>query len=204
MDGTKGLGTPSPVLYTPVRHRRRGDGGKVTAPCTLGLECLNVHRCSTIESNRCEIRSMFRIWRTDILALFETKIKGKEEVASRVSGIERGRAREGVALSLMKWITGKVVEWKEISSRLMWVWVTLCRECWALFSAYGPGCGKSEGERNEFWNELTRCVEGLGRWNYVVFMGYLNARVVTGEVEGIIGKYGVPGENESGERLVDM
>ena len=25
-----------------------------------------------------------------------------------------------------------------------------------------------------------------------------------GEVEGVVGKYGVPGENESGERLLDM
>ena len=30
------------------------------------------------------------------------------------------------------------------------------------------------------------------------------ARVGDGEVEGVIGKYGVPGENESGERLLDM
>ena len=38
--------------------------------------------------------------------------------------------------------------------------------------------------------------------NYVVVMGDLNARVGDGEVEGVVGKYGVPGENESGERLL--
>ena len=32
----------------------------------------------------------------------------------------------------------------------------------------------------------------------------MNARVGDGEVEGVVGKYGVPGENESGERLLDM
>ena len=32
----------------------------------------------------------------------------------------------------------------------------------------------------------------------------LNARVGDGEVEGVVGKYGVPGVNESGERLLDM
>ena len=31
-----------------------------------------------------------------------------------------------------------------------------------------------------------------------------NARVCDGEVEGIIGKYSVPGEIESGERLLNM
>ena len=40
--------------------------------------------------------------------------------------------------------------------------------------------------------------------NYVVVLGDLNARVGDGEVEGVVGKYGVPGENESGERSLDM
>ena len=79
----------------------------------------------------------------DVLALCETKMKGKGEVAfgevtGRVSGVERGRAREGVALLLSEWMVNKVVEWKEVSSRLMWVRVRMGRECWAFVSAYGP------------------------------------------------------------------
>ena len=50
----------------------------------------------------------------DVLALCETKMKGKEvafgEVTGRVSGVERGRAREGVALLLSEWMVNKVVE----------------------------------------------------------------------------------------------
>ena len=46
---------------------------------------------------------MFGRRRMNVLALCETKMKGKGEVAfgevtGRVSGVERGRAREGVAL----------------------------------------------------------------------------------------------------------
>ena len=78
------------------------------------------------------------------------------------------------------------------------------RECWAFVSAYGPGCERSEEERDEFWNDLTRCVDGLSTRNYVVVLGDLKARVGDGEVEGVVGKYGVPVENESGERLLDM
>ena len=59
-------------------------------------------------------------------------------------------------------------------------------------------------KREEFWNELTRCVDGLSTKNYVVVLGDLNARVGDGELEGVVGKYGVSGENESGERLLDM
>ena len=39
---------------------------------------------------------------------------------------------------------------------------------------------------------------------YVVVLGNLNARVCDGEVEGVVGKYGVPGENDRGERLLGM
>ena len=47
-------------------------------------------------------------------------------------------------------------------------------------------------------------MDGLSTRNYVVVLGDLNARVSDGEVEDVVGKYGVPGENESGERLLDM
>ena len=170
---------------------------------------MNVRGCSTIESKRCEIGCMFGRRGMDVLALCETKMKGKGEVAfgevtGRVSGVERERVREGVALLLSEWMVNKVVEWKEVSLRLMWERVRMGRECWAFVSAYEPGCERSEGERDEFWNELTRRVDGLSTRNYVVVLGDLNARVGDGELEGVVGKYGVSGENESGERLLDM
>ena len=183
--------------------------GRLTSPRTLVVGSLNVRGCSSIESKKSDIGCMFGRRGMDVLALCETKMKGKGEVAfgevtGRVSGVERGRAREGVALLLSEWMGNKVVEWKEVSSRLMWVRVRMGRECWAFVSAYGPGCERSEEERDEFWNDLTRCVDGLSTRNYVVVLGDLNARVGDGEVEGVVGKYGVPGENESGERLLDM
>ena len=173
------------------------------------MGCLNVSGCSTIESKRCEIGCMFGRRGMDVLALCETKMKGKGEVAfgevtGRVSGVERGRAREGVALLLSEWMVNKVVECKEVFSRLMWARVRISRECWAFISAHGPGCERSEEGRDEFWNELTRCVDGLSTRHYVVVLGDLNARVGDGELEGVVGKYGVSGENESGERLLNV
>ena len=47
-------------------------------------------------------------------------------------------------------------------------------------------------------------MHGLSTKNYVVVLGDLDAKVDDGEVEGVVGKYGVPGENESGERFLDM
>ena len=63
-------------------------------------------------------------------ALSETKPKGKGEVmlgevVGRVSGVAVGKAREGVALLLSGRLMRCVVEWKEVSSRLMWVKVKI-------------------------------------------------------------------------------
>ena len=132
---------------------------------------LNVRDCSTIESKMCEIGCMFGRNGMDVLSLCKMKMKGKGEVAfgevtGRVPGVERGRAKEGVALLLNEWMIKKLVEWKEVSSRLMWVKVWMGRECWAFVSAYRSGCDRSEEERDKFWIELTRCVDGLSTRNY--------------------------------------
>ena len=91
-----------------------------------------------------------------------------------------------MALLLSECMVKKVDEWKEVSPRLMWVRVRMGWECWAFVSAYRPGCEGSEEERDEFWNELTRCVDGLSTRNYVVVLVDLNARVGDGEVEGVV------------------
>ena len=76
---------------------------------------LNVRGCGSIESKRCEIGCMFGRRRMEVLALCETKMKGKGELAfgevtGRVSGVERGRAREGVVQLFSEWMGNKVVE----------------------------------------------------------------------------------------------
>ena len=47
-------------------------------------------------------------------------------------------------------------------------------------------------------------MDGLSTRKYVVVLGDLNASVGDGELEGVVGKYGLSGENESGERLLDV
>ena len=63
-------------------------------------------------------------------ALSETKLKGRgevmfREVVGRVSGVSGGREREGVVLLLSEWLLRCVVEWKEVSSNLIWVRVKI-------------------------------------------------------------------------------
>ena len=116
-----------------------------------------------------------------------------------------GRAREGVAVLLSDWLMRCVVEWKVLPSRPMRVRVKMERERESLvfISAYGPGSEKSE-EKIEFWNELRECFGSVGRNESVVVLGDLNVRVGNKLIEWIVGRHGVPGRNDSGERWLTV
>ena len=73
-----------------------------------------------------------------------------------------------------------------------------------FISAYGPYSEKSEEEIEELWNEISECVGSFGRNESVVVLGDLNARVGNEVIEGIVGRHGAPGRNESGERLLEI
>ena len=96
---------------------------------------------------------------------------------------------------------GCVVGWKEVSARMMWVKLRTEDVSWVFVSAYGHG---SEKERKEFWSDLNECVESVGRNVNVVLMGDLNARVEDEQVDGVIEKYGVPGRNRRGEKMLEI
>ena len=90
--------------------------------------------CSTNEVKKGENGKMFLRQRLDVCALSETKLTERfevmfGEVVGRVYGVAGGREREGVAQLLSEWLLRCVVEWKEVSSRLMWVRVKIEREC---------------------------------------------------------------------------
>ena len=167
--------------------------------------------CSSITSEvkQEEIGKMFRKRKLGVLALSETKMRGKGEVVfggveGRKSGVEDGRAREGVAILLSEEVKGCVTEWGEVSARLMWVRLKFGQERWAVVSAYGPGSERDDNERDQFWNELRDCVSSFGDNVNVVVLGDLNARVGNTVIGGVTARFGVPGVNGSGERLIDM
>ena len=87
------------------------------------------------------------------------------------------------------------MEWKKVSSRLLWVRVKIELVSWVFTSTYGPGSEKSEEEIEEIWKELNECDRSFGRNESVVVLGDLNARLGNDEIEGIVGQHGVPGRN---------
>ena len=90
-----------------------------------------------------------------MFALSETKFKGTGEcefgvINGRQSSVEEGWAREDVMIVFSDRLASNVTEWKEVSSRLMWVKVKLGVERWAFVCAYGPGTKRSEEVREQF------------------------------------------------------
>ena len=119
MGRSEGTGNPLLLYLSPTKSQGIGGSGRIAPTRTLGIGSLNVHGCGMSEGKREEIGSMFVRRKMDVLALSETKIKGKGEVRfgsviGRVSGVEDGWGREGVALLMSEEMGKHVVEWKEV------------------------------------------------------------------------------------------
>ena len=113
--------------------REREKKGKIV----LKVGCLNVRgMCSEIKKK--EIEMMCEERTLDLIALGETKVKGKGELdlgsyKGFYSGVnERVRGREGVAIMMKEDLWQCVAEVSYTSSRIMWVKLKLGYETWDL------------------------------------------------------------------------
>lgn len=73
-----------------------------------------------------------------VQALSERKLKrrGKASfgcVVGRTAGVECEQGREQVALLVSQEISKCMVEWKEVSSRMMWAKMKIGYETWVIF-----------------------------------------------------------------------
>ena len=163
-----------------------------------------------MDEKKCMIVDLFKERKLDILALSETKVKGQgvqewEGERVIVSGVaERCRAREGVAIIVSGRLWGSVIDYKCVSSRIVWVRMKVAGEKLIIVSVYGPGMEKSENERESFWSNLNDCVAGFGENERYVILGDMNAKVGDRPRDEVVGKYGVPNVDENGDRLIEM
>ena len=182
---------------------------RVKSGSILRIGCLNVRGLNS-EGKREEVSVVCKERNLDIMALTETKLKGKGEVnfgdfKGMISGVDvRVRAREGVAIVMKEEWWEKVVESKMVNSRLMWVRVIVGKEKWVFVCAYAPVSGSDERVREEFWEKLDECLGGFGVRDRICVLGDLNARVGNTIVRDVVGPFGVGGINENGTKLVEM
>ena len=92
-----------------------------------------------------------------MLALKETKVKGEGDrifgsVVERVSGVVNRHARDRVALLLSKAVLEGIVEYREVSTRLLLVKIKFGGEFWVFISAYSPENEMCDEEREAIWS----------------------------------------------------
>src|SRR6201990_2155529 len=125
---------------------RRG-GTKILKVGTLNVRGVNK------EEKTEEVGIVMKEKGFDVLALTETKLKGKGEMSfGMYKGIyagvnERVRAREGVTI-VMKDVWWSYVKWSgSIGARIVWVRLRIRREYWIFICAYAPVVGTNVKER---------------------------------------------------------
>ena len=142
-----------------------------------------------------------------ILGISETKWKGSGakdigDAYAIFSGVSEGRARAGVAVVLSEQMRRHVKSWKCASERMVKLKVSI--ECYTLVQVYAQTDDSKSEAKDEFFVELQRVVEEVGRREILIVMGDLNARVGRNtEVWGsVLGCHGEDVINESGKRLL--
>ena len=171
---------------------------------------MNVRGCGGSQYlKRKEIEQLFGERKLDILALSETKVKGKGEewfgaVKGVKSGVSEGRGREGVCILMRDDMWECVVECKEVNSRCMWVRMKMGREKWVVVAVYGPGSEHDEEVRVAFWEELNECLSEFGVEERVIVLGDMNAKVGNVAIDGVIGPWGVDEINLNGRLMIDV
>ena len=86
----------------------------------------------------------------------------------------------------------------------MEVKLNVAKDCYTLVHAYAPTDDSKSKSKDQFYAEIQKVIENVGRRETLIVMGDLNARVNRNtEVWGsVLGCHGEEVRNESGERLL--
>ena len=69
------------------------------------------------------------------------------------------------------------------------------------------GCDPSEGdgeERDRFWNDMDRILDRVRNGYILCILGELNGWIEDKTRAGIIGAFGIQGDNDNGKRVVEF
>ena len=205
----RGASNPS-IPKKQTKKANDGKEGSTDLPkAVLSLGSLNVRGCNKPEKKQV-IGEIMNVKGLDVLALSETKLRGAGEcmfgemnaIRSGVKG--RGHAKEGVVIVFSEEMWRCVKEYKCINSRILWVRMKVGRSNLFVVSAYGPGSEKSEEDRDEFWENLNECVKTCKVNEDLFVLGDLNARVGNSNDGKVIGNWGVPAVNVSGQSMYEF
>nr|CAH7747709.1 unnamed protein product [Callosobruchus chinensis] len=165
----------------------------------------------SIANKERELVQEFEKMNLDILAITETKKKGKgirELEGGHImiySGVPmENRAAEGVGFIIRKNLLQQLVKYDYVSERILRIEMRLEEEKeTTLVVAYGPNEDERVQQKEEFWEQLSETVEDSR--HRVIVLGDFNSRVGKSHNTGdVIGHHGEDHRNSNGTRLIDF
>jgi len=156
-----------------------------------------------------EVSDMLQRRKVDICCLQEIGWKGSGcvwvgDYKFMWIGDRKGKGGVGVAVA-KKW-EEKVVEVKRVNDRIMVVKANVDGEVLNVVCVYAPQSGRTEIEKERFYDELDDVVSGVRKGERLMVAGDFNGHV--GEriegYEGVHGGHGYGVRNKEGERLLEF
>ena len=149
----------------------------------------------------------------DVCCIQETRWKGEgvrfikgKDTKYKIFYIGSKEGQAGVAVLIRERWVDKVVEVKRINSRLILVKLIIGECLVSVISAYAPQAGRTEEEKDDFWEQLTGLCMTISDREMIMIGGDLNGHV--GErcesYEGVHGDYGFGSRNQEGVRILDF
>lgn len=158
---------------------RQSDGSVRNSQATLRMATVNA---GTMVGRSAEVAETLGRRKVDIAALQEVRYKnegvkliqgGDFEYKLYWKGEDTGHG--GVGLMVRKDLVESVVEVKRASSRFMALEIAINGEMVTVFSVYAPQSGRSEEEKDSFYDELSGEVQARG--GKCIILGDFNGHV---------------------------
>lgn len=228
-NGTQGLarcggrgeaGVTSPSSSDCNRHGGRGEAGAAGSSASY---CNKMGRVGTwnvrslgMAGKMANVISEMKRMGVGILGVAETWWKDADEFRTKLPEEEGGDQyrvyysggelnRRGVGMILKEEVARSVMNWKEISDRLMIMRLKVAPVNVLIIQIYAP-CEIEEDEvKEKFYESLDQAIREhrKGR-ECLIVMGDFNGKVGNGREETTIGPFGLGERNDNGQRVVDL
>lgn len=150
----------------------------------------------------------------DILGITETHWKGEGDYLTDIPTVEGSfrilysggkKTRNGVAVIMNNKARNTVMEWDNITDRIMCVKIKSTPVNMNMFITYAPTADKESAVKEAFYEQLKEVIKSKKIFGEnVIVMGDFNAKVGEQKEEKIVGPFGLDDRNESGEMLISF
>ena len=160
-----------------------------------------------------EVVEMLARRNVDICCVQETRYRG---AGSKTIGSDKERykfwwsgnkmSQSGVGILVREEMVEDVIEIKRTNDRIMKIKIVLGGSVMHIFSAYAPQVGRTEEEKQEFWERLSDEVTEVPHSEGVLLGGDLNGHVGTDRsgFEDVMGGFGFGERNGEGEDILEF